>query len=89
MAKFEYIQLEVVPGRGGDLSVLLTERDGIDRFATSFANLVPFLNELGSDGWEVVGMLPTSSKAKGRVYQGVEAELEVEGRAYLLKREIP
>ncbi len=89
MAKFEYIQLEVVPGRGGDLSVLLTERDGIDRFATSFANLVPFLNELGSDGWEVVGMLPTSSKAKGRVYQGVEAELELEGRAYLLKREIP
>lgn len=89
MAKFEYIQLEVVPGRGGDLSVLLTERDGIDRFATSFANLVPFLNELGSDGWEVVAALPTGGKAKGRVFQGVEAEFEVEGRAYLLKREVP
>ena len=91
MAKFEYIQLEVVESTHRDLSVILTERDGIDRFATSYANLVPFLNELGADGWEVVAMMATSSQAKGRVYgayQGLEAETKVEGRVYLLKRQV-
>ncbi len=94
MATFEYIQVEVVRNTSGELSVIVTEKDGIDRFATSFANLVPFLNDLGKDGWEVVSMMPTSQSARGTVTKtplktGLEAEVNVYERVYILKRTIP
>jgi hypothetical protein len=93
VARFEYIQVEVVEDTASDLSVILTEKDGIDRFATSFANLLPFLNELGQDGWEVVAVLPTSSRARALISKEargsrVDAQTTTEGRIYLLKRTI-
>lgn len=96
MATFEYMQVEVVRNTHGELSVIATEKDGIDRFATSFANLVPFLNDLGQDGWEVVSVLPGSSTVRGtfsstprNVLTGFEANSRLEERIYVLKRVLP
>jgi broad specificity polyphosphatase/5'/3'-nucleotidase SurE len=94
VARFEYIQLEVIRDTGGDLSVIITNKDGIDRFATSFANLLPLLNELGQDGWEVVSVVPTSNRARAFISKEpsgskLEAETTTEERIYFLKRLTP
>ena len=72
----------------------MTNKDGIDRYATSFANLLPFLNELGQDGWEVVSVVTTSSRARAFISKEtrgskVEAENVTEERIYFLKRVVP
>lgn len=94
MAKFEYIQLEVVRDTSNGLSVIMTDRKGTDRFATTLPNLIPFLNELGADGWEVVAAVPSGGRVRGKtaaskLYGSLEAETLLEERVYLLKRLVP
>lgn len=90
-ATFEYLQLEVVRDTSSSLSVLIIGRRGEERFATHAVNLLPFLNELGADGWEVVAVTPSSGLLRGKAafakpYGDFDGEERFDERSYLLKR---
>lgn len=91
--KFEYIQLEVVRDTSSSLSLIITGRKGEERFATHAVNLIPYLNDLGADGWEVIAVTPTASPLRGKAafgkpYGDFEGEARFEERTYLLKRTV-
>lgn len=88
---FEYIQLEVVRDTSSSLSIILIGRKGEERFATHAGNLIPFLNDLGTDGWEVVAVTPSSGLVRGKAvfakpYGDFDGEERFDERSYLLKR---